>query len=406
MKNTFPQLIWILLIGSFLSRATYFMIWPFLSVILYKKFALTTTSIGLILSGAALAATILGFYISTLSDRFGRKGIMICSGLCAVTGFCILANASDLSTYIIAVAFSSISRALWEPQSKALIGDILKTTKDRELALHINYFLINLGAGLGPLVGIWLGLIAQQETFYLTSIVYLMLTIAIILGFTKNKVLSGRLLVNSSSFKNTLSVLKSDHKFMILILANTLILFVIGHWESSLVQYLTRAEPLQLISLITALFITNAITIVVFQFPLLRILRSVSGNNKAYLGLALLIVSQFILAFNPVNYFSGWILAIFILSLAEVIVVPNMSIQIDRMAPTHMRGSYFGAASFHSLGFSSAPVVGGLILELYSGSILFIANAIICVLVFGLYYLSKYLKRPDFIKTRGVFLSL
>jgi len=34
----FPQLMWILLFGSFITRGSYYMVWPFLAVILYENF--------------------------------------------------------------------------------------------------------------------------------------------------------------------------------------------------------------------------------------------------------------------------------------------------------------------------------------------------------------------------------
>lgn len=50
----FPQLMWILLFGAFITRGSFYMVWPFLAVILYERFGISATEVGLILSGAAL----------------------------------------------------------------------------------------------------------------------------------------------------------------------------------------------------------------------------------------------------------------------------------------------------------------------------------------------------------------
>ena len=42
----FPVLMWIFLFGSFITRGSYYMVWPFLAVILYEKFALSATEVG------------------------------------------------------------------------------------------------------------------------------------------------------------------------------------------------------------------------------------------------------------------------------------------------------------------------------------------------------------------------
>ncbi|MFA0812471.1 MFS transporter [Microbulbifer epialgicus] len=70
--RSFPPLVWIILIGSFFSRGTYFMVWPFLAILLFNKFELGAAEIGLILSASAVGAALLGFYVGALSDRYGR----------------------------------------------------------------------------------------------------------------------------------------------------------------------------------------------------------------------------------------------------------------------------------------------------------------------------------------------
>ena len=67
-----PAPVWLLLWGNFFVRGSYFMVWPFISVLLYQKFKLSATEIGLWLTSAAMLAVVLGFYAGYLSDRFGR----------------------------------------------------------------------------------------------------------------------------------------------------------------------------------------------------------------------------------------------------------------------------------------------------------------------------------------------
>ena len=43
------------------------------------------------------------------------------------------------------------------------------TRQERERALNIRYFLMNVGAALGPLLGVTLGLSAQKSTFFITG---------------------------------------------------------------------------------------------------------------------------------------------------------------------------------------------------------------------------------------------
>lgn len=395
IKN-FPALIWLYLIGTFLNRGAFFMVWPFLAVILHQQFSLSATNIGIILSASAIGSALVGFYVGNLSDRFGRRPIMLIGGITGVIAFAILAVANQVFWFVIAISLSAISRALWEPTSKALIGDLLPSKPARELALQLGYFAVNVGAAIGPLIGLWLGLTAQQETFTVTAVAYLILTISMYIGFRVQARLLKAQKMSSLQFRQTIQFLVKDHLFLMLIVANILMMFVYAHSESSLIQYLTKAQTPQLLELITAMIFTNSITIVTFQFPLLALMRGLNIHNRIYFGLVLLFISQVMFVYSPTDGFWVWISAMFVLSLGEAILFPSMNIQVDQLAPDNLRGSYFGATSFYTFGFASAPFVGGIIIDQYGGSFLFAITSVIVVLVVALYLATPYLKRPNF----------
>lgn len=396
--KSFPALIWLYLIGTFLNRGAYFMVWPFLAVILHNQFGLSATNIGLILSTSAIGSALVGFYVGNLSDRFGRRPIMLIGGFIGVIAFSILAVADHVSWYAIAISLSAISRSLWEPTSKALIGDLLPSSSTRELALQLGYFSVNVGAAIGPLIGIWLGLTAQQETFSVTAAAYLALTVSMYLGFRYQSSLLKRQQISEYNFLQTIRLLLTDHLFLMLIVANIFMMFVYAHSESSLIQYLTQSNTPRLLELITAMIFTNSVTIVIFQFPLLAMMRNLTIHSRIYFGLVLLLISQVIFIYSPTDGFWIWIFAMFILSLGEAILFPSMNIQIDQLAHPKFRGSYFGATSFYTIGFASAPFIGGVLIDQYGGPTLYLVTTMVVMLTIGLYLIAPHLKRPNFEK--------
>ncbi|GGX55008.1 MFS transporter [Saccharospirillum salsuginis] len=68
-------------------------------------------------------------------------------------------------------------------------------------------------------------------------------------------------------------------------------------------------------------------------------------------------------AWLPVDGYWSWIAATFVMSLSEAILFPTLNVQIDTMAPRHLRGSYFGANALYGYGFALGPAVGGLLLQ-------------------------------------------
>jgi len=393
----FPLLMWIILFGAFITRGSFYMVWPFLAVILYKKFSLSATEIGLILSSAALISVFVGFIGGTLSDRIGRHQLMYVSGVLYVISFALLAQVEQLYGYIIVITLCSIAKALWEPPTSALIGDIVDDDSARELAMQSRYFVVNIGAAIGPLVGFWLGLTGEQSSFYFTSVAFALFLTLLIWGFKYHGEINNANNAKESSFTVTLSILRQDRLLQCLIIANILCMFIYAQMDSSLIQYLTRSSVPDLVLLISSMIIANSITVVCCQFILLKLMASLKLEQRIQIGLVLLALSQFWFALNPVNLFWGWIGAVMLMSLAEAILFPTMNVHIDRLAPQHLRGAYFGAASFYSLGYALAPLGGGIILDKLGGPALFFIGASLSLIVIYLYAILDRLPRPDFI---------
>ncbi|QSX29328.1 MFS transporter [Shewanella cyperi] len=397
----FPRLMWVLLFGAFITRGSYFMVWPFLAVILYQKFALSATEVGLVLSGAAVISVFTSFVGSSLSDRIGRRKLMYLTGILYIFSFSLLAEVNSVSGYVVVMTLCSIATSLWRPLSSATIGDIISDPKTRELAMQSMYFIVNVGCAVGPMAGVWFGLTGEQSSFYITAAAFAVLLVLLHWGFGQQRQRLAEAPETGAgkpkvSRQQIISILMQDRLLQCLILANILCMFIYAQMDSSLIQYLTRAQAPDLLALISAMIFTNALVIISSQFMLLRLMAGYSLTRRIQFGLVLLIVSQIWLALNPIALFWGWIGAVVVMSVAETILFPTMNVHIDRLAPDHLRGAYFGAASFYEFGFAFAPLGGGIILDHFGGFWLFMTGAALSVLVIYLYGILDRLPRPDF----------
>ncbi|WNC70743.1 MFS transporter [Thalassotalea psychrophila] len=405
----FPILMWILLFGSFITRGSYYMVWPFLAVILYEKFALSATQVGLILSNAAIIAVLVSFAGSILSDRIGRHKLMYTSGILYIISFSLLAQADSITGYVIVITLCSIATSLWRPLTSALIGDIISDRKTRELAMQSLYFIVNVGCAVGPLLGVWFGLTGEQSSFYITAGAFAFLLILLYWGFHQHKVNIDTTIEqvkqpvettkpksDDASLSQIFSVLLQDRLLQCLIFANILCMFIYAQMDSSLIQYLTRQQVPDLLELISSMIFTNAVVIISTQFILLKLMSRLTLTVRIQIGLVLLMLSQIWLSVNPLDLFWGWIGAIIVMALAEAILFPTMNVHIDRLAPDHLRGAYFGASSFYDFGFALAPLGGGIILDHLGGPWLFMISAGLCLFVIYLYAILEKMPRPNF----------
>ncbi len=86
--------------------------------------------------------------------------------------------------------------------------------------------------------------------------------------------------------------------------------------------------------------------------------------------------------------------------MGEVIAFPTLNVQIDRMAPAHLRGSYFGAAALYSLGFAIAPLVGGAVIGYLNSNWLFGLCFVLCLVMIWLYWVAEH--QPDTVEREPI----
>ncbi|WP_286262264.1 MDR family MFS transporter [Thalassotalea atypica] len=392
----FPTLMWIILFGDFITRGSFYMVWPFLAVILYQKFGISATEVGLILSGAAFISVFIGFFGGALSDLLGRKKVMFTSGICYVISFVLLAQADTVTGYIVVITICSMSKAIWDPPTQALVSDILPDVSVRELALQMRYFIVNVGCAIGPMLGVYFGVTGQQSGFLLTALTFALWLVLLVIGMKRHGDIAEHKQESNHKMSDTWRILLQDRMLQCLIIANIICMFVYAQMDTTLIQYLTRAEMPDLIKLISSIIFTNALVIITSQFLLLRMMASLTLTHRIQIGLVLLAISQLWMAFNPITAFWGWIGAVVVMSFAEAILFPTMNVQIDRLAPKHLRGAYFGAASFYSIGYAIAPLGGGILLDYLGGPWVFAIGGVLILLVMYLYSVLHKMRRPDF----------
>ena len=392
----FPPLVWIVILGTFMVRTTFFMVWPFLSILLYRDYGLSATLIGLILGATAALSTLVSFYGGWLSDKWGRRNILLFGCLVSALSVALLGLSHQVIWLAMGVIGSGLSYGLIDSPGKALMADSLAEPKARELALHLRYFLLNLGAAIGPLLGVSYGLSARQETFLLLSVSYLLLGFIFFIGFRLAACQASH--AAGPGMRAVLRLLSQARGFLLLTMANMLLMLVYAQFESPLIQYLTRAGTPEVERLIGWLVSTNALTIVILQFPLLHLTANWSIKRRLQLGVAFFLSAQLQFALGDTAIWWHWIVAVILLSIGECILFPLLNVLVDQMAPEHLKGSYFGAASMSGLGIAIGALLGGWILANWGGSWLYGCMALLCLAILMLYGLSTRTSRPALVR--------
>lgn len=391
VKN-FNMTVWLIITGAFASRFVLFMIWPYLAVLLHENFNLDPFSIGLFLSAAGIGGTLFGFYAGYLSDQIGRRKIILAGTLISALSALSLGYAQDLVWFFIATFAASLARGMTEGPGRALMTDMVESRQDREMALQVRYFALNVGAALGPMTGAYAGLSGHQSTFSLLAGIYALYLITAAYVFRVQQP-ANRTEAKKFSFLSALRVLRADRRFLSFVLAAFLGNIAYAQIETGMVQYLQLNNFPGLVALYAQIMMLNGITIMIFQFPLLALLKGWSPFARAQLGVTLFAAGFAGFAIAPLDTSTWLLVSVFVLSMGEVILFPTINIIVDRIAPSHMKGSYFGAAGLAGFGFAFAPLVGGALLSVAGGLGLWSAMAGLSLAV-GLLYLGARRRGP------------
>lgn len=382
-----PKVVYIALFGGFIVWSIYFMLWPFMAIIYYQKFDLSLLLTGTILSLATFFSISLSVYGGYLSDRIGNRFMLKAGLVITILSLVPVLITDHLISYIIMLFGISAGRGVLGTTFKIVIASEIKDVEFKKQSFYWFYFCINVGGALGPFLGVTFTLHYPQYTFLALLIICVIYAFVSIVFFSTHfsqptdakKPLSLR-----QSFK----MIRQDYALLFLIVANMLIILVFGQMDSTLAQYFSRLDNSALITLFAYLIVINCVMILIFQFPFLRLIARFSDKQQVYIGIGLFALAQVAFAATPDNFYLGWIIAVIILSLGEIILFSVVNVQIDKLAPDNLKGAYFGVSNFYMFGLVLAPYIGSLLLKIIGRNLAFAVMLVLCGVIFILYRLA------------------
>ncbi|MBO0961711.1 MFS transporter [Neobacillus sp. MM2021_6] len=373
----FHPIVWVLLIGTALSRGSAFMTLPFLSIYLSRHMDLSPVIIGITVGMSPLMATVGGFIGGHLSDRYGRKPIMLVSLFMVAFVYYGFTVATGQGWFILLNALNGLSNSFFEPTAQALMADLTEKTK-RMRVYSLRYTAMNIGASVGPLIGAYLANTSAKLSFGITGTIYLLYALVLVYFLKRLEVPVSQEKHNKKvvSFGAAFQIIKTDKALRYLIIGIILVNMGYVQIDSNLPQILegTVENGVFIFSLLITI---NAVMVVVLQMP-------ISHLAERFKLMQVMVVGAFCMAAGLIgfSFASGWvtcIIAIVLLTLGEILIFPSNSMMIDKLAPEHLRGTYFGAAQFRKIGNFLGPVIGGYLLSHFNGQIMFWVMALVTI---------------------------
>ena len=371
LSGYFHRDIWLVTVIGMLNWMGFSMCLPFFSLYLYQERGIPMTVIGLIILLIGVVSALSQVYGGMLTDRFGRKPLLVRSMILSCITFIILAFLikSVASVWILVIIFIAcyVLMTLIRPTLSTVVTDLAERDKLTK-AYGLLKAGINVGWALGPAIGGYFLTIVTYEWLFglatLTALIPLLIT-----AFLLHESLENSDEKDIIGIKNIGKVVKNSN-FMMYIIITFLLLIGFGQMVSTLSVYsvdfagFTTAQYGSLLTL-------NGIIVVLLQYPM----ASITSNRPKYKVLITgsLLVFAGLITFSWVGSYTLAVLAMVMLSFGEITFSPIALSVVSDIAPKRQRGLYMGTFSLsETLGHATGPFVGGILMDIFPKDPIFI----------------------------------
>ncbi|USK34379.1 MFS transporter [Bacillus sp. F19] len=365
------------LFGEALMNITYWMFFPFLTIYFAEEFGKEQAGFLLVFSQIfSVMANLMGGYCA---DRFGRKKMMVLSAV--GQGLSFLTFALSVSPWFEApllgffcFALAGVFGSFYWPASQAMIADVVEE-KDRSNVFAVFYTSINLAVVIGPILGAIFYVNYFFELLVFAGFVCFLLAGLLFLWTRETAPFAGSKLGSGSKWYEFLlhqirdyKIIFKDKAFLLYIGAGVLAaqtfmqldmlipvytketvqneqLFSIGDWSVTLGGEQAFGFLLS----------ENGLLVAILTISVTKWMTAYKERNVFILSSILYGVSIFL--FGQFSFIWGLIFAMALFTFAELMTAGLQQSFVSKLAPEHMRGQYFAAASLrYTVGRTIAPL--------------------------------------------------
>ncbi len=387
-----------LMVGWFINSLGFGAVVPFMTVYFHTVRGVSMTHISLFFLAAAICRTVSQSIGGSLSDRIGRKGLMVWSQLSRSLIFLLagLTIRADLGIWVLAGILLSqyLISSFFQPVASAMIADILPAKK-RSGGYALMRMAGNIGWGAGPAIGGFLFDVSYDSLFFFTAVAFLVSGLFVVMKVkeTTNLTLRQTAVGQSTSDQPTLrqsasdqstsdlpavgqnvrrrerqgfaamaAAFKQDRVFLFFCIVTLFLFLTWGQFISTLSVYMSKDIGLSS-SQIGWLYTFNSLLVIVFQLIITHTTR-----KKNHFVLMMIGTLLFALSYSLMGWMSSFIMMMIVMvfiTFGEMFAGPTGNTIASNMARNGQFGRYQGIySSISTLGWSLGPFIGGILMDL------------------------------------------
>jgi len=368
--HEYPRTFWLIMLGMFIDQLGGALIFPFFGLYITSKYAVGMTEVGIMFSIMAVSGLVGSLMGGALTDKFGRK-IMILFGLViSAVSTLMLAFAPSLEFIYLASLIVGLFGNMAGPAHQAMVADVLPEDK-RIDGFGILRVIANLAVAIGPAIGGFLA--ARSYTMlFIIDVILSSITAVIILAFVPETKPQAAPREDSQphqeeSLGQTLAgyiKVTRDRIYMVYVLASIFMVLAYMQMNITLPVFLRDVHGLP-DSRYGLLLSMNASMVVLFQFWITRRIKKFAPMKIMAWGMVIYAVG-----FSMYGYVSAFwlfIVAMVIITIAEMLVSPTGQAVVAKLSPADMRGRYMAVFGFSwTIPNAIGPLLAGVVMDNYN----------------------------------------
>jgi MFS family permease len=166
LASRYPRQFWLMFFGMLLSTVGASMLWPFLMLYVSEKLEIPLATAGGLTTLNAAVGILSSFFVGgPITDRVGRKGVMVVSLITNGLAYLVMSRADSLPAFAILMSITGAVNPLYRVGGDAMVADLVPPDQ-RADAYALLRLSNNVGVAIGPAVGGMLIAASYSIAFY------------------------------------------------------------------------------------------------------------------------------------------------------------------------------------------------------------------------------------------------
>lgn len=354
-----PYTVWAIAVGTLISRLGTSMVLPYITILLVHHKHVAVYWAGIIMGSLYLAqafgASKMGNLLMHLSFLMTIKSaIFLYTLLFVMLG---LLSQYIMTPILICLSFAlcfillGLCSSVIETISQVFISE-LTSIKQKYFAFSLRYTFINIGTALGPVVALVLGVLNTNITFFTAAII--IFCYYLLLEFTVNDPIGKPKKRKKIVFADKVRLVAKNKRLHYFIIA-TILCYIGFSQMDTLFAYVTyhyTNSP----HVFVIMYAINGISIVMFQIPLIQVVRKINIHYIIFSGILLLslgLIGVAIATIHPLTYYAS----MFIFTIGEIFTLSLVGLYTDKLARPEDRYLYLSISNLVLIGKVIGPLL-------------------------------------------------